>query len=275
MIGALKARLRRIRHAAPWLIERWVAGPDAIATAHFAWRLSRQGMRVTAGYFSPHGLAHNDIVSAYRQFAAEAGTMKVDACLSIKAPKIDFDPAALQEIAACELPLVFDAHGPELADATIQAAAAVGAGLVLPARWSRSLGDAAAWKDRPVRIRVVKGEWPDPQADAPDRAAAYLTLVEHLAGRTAPVGIATHDPALARAALGVLKAAGTPCELELLRGLPRRRCLAVAREMGVAVRLYLPFGRGWWSYAIDSALDRPYLPLWWLKDRFSPAASAS
>lgn len=274
MIGALKTRLRRLRHAAPWLIERWVAGPDASATARRAARLARQGQAATVGLFSPHGMEREAIVEAYLRFAQLARAAGIDACLSIKAPKFDFDPAALRAIAATGLPLVFDAHGAELADATQQSAEAVGAGLVLPARWRRSLDDAARWKDRPVRIRVVKGEWPDPDpvADAPDRRAAYLALVRCLAGRTAPVGVATHDPELAREAIGLLQAAGTPPELELLRGLPNRRCLALARELQVPVRLYLPFGRGWWSYAIDSALARPYLPLWWLKDRVSSAS---
>lgn len=272
MIAAVKARLRRLRHAAPWLVERWIAGPDASDTARKAARAARSGQAVTVGLFSPHGMERDAIIGAYRQFAQLARSTGIDACLSIKAPKLDFDPDALAAIAATGLPLVFDAHGPELADATQQSAEALDAGLVLPARWRRSLDDAARWRDRPVRIRVVKGEWPDSDADAPDRSIAYRTLIRRLAGRTAPVGVATHDPDLAREAIGLLKAAGTPCELELLRGLPRQRCLAVARELEVPVRLYLPFGRGWWSYAIDSALERPYLPLWWLKDRVSSAS---
>jgi proline dehydrogenase len=32
------------------------------------------------------------------------------------------------------------------------------------------------------------------------------------------------------------------------------------------VRLYYPFGPGWWPYAADKALARPYLPLWALRD---------
>jgi proline dehydrogenase len=78
--------------------------------------------------------------------------------------------------------------------------------------------------------------------------------------------VATHDPALAEATLRLLIAAGTPCELEQLRGLPRRRTMAVARKLGVPVRLYSPFGPGWWPYAADKALARPYLPIWWLQD---------
>ena len=92
--------------------------------------------------------------------------------------------------------------------------------------------------------------------------------------------VATHDPELAERALAILVSAGTPCELEQLRGLPRRRSCAVARALGVPVRIYLPFGPGWWPYAIDRALARPYLPLWALRDRFgtrriSPSVSVA
>ena len=268
----LRSRLRAARHRLPWLVEGWLPGPDADTTARLAARLARQGHRITAGYFSPHGVAHDEIVAACLRFAALTRQAGVDAVLSVKAPKLDFDQSALTAIAGCGLPLVFDAHGPDLADATLAAAEGVAAGVVIPARWRRSLGDAAVWRDRPVRIRVVKGEWPDPADDPADREAAFLALIERLAGRSAPVGVATHDPMLAERALALLAASGTPAELELLRGLPRRRCESVARRMGLPVRLYLPFGGGWWSYAIDSALERPYLPLWWLKDRFSAAA---
>lgn len=113
----------------------------------------------------------------------------------------------------------------------------------------------------------MKGEWADPLCDAADGDAAYLTLIDALAGRAAPVAVATHKPALTAAALDRLLAAGTPCELEQLRGLPGRRTLAAARTRGVGTRLYVPLGPGWWPYAIDKALARPHLPLWYLRDQ--------
>ena len=45
-----------------------------------------------------------------------------------------------------------------------------------------------------------------------------------------------------------------------------RRTTAIARKLGVPVRVYVPFGAGWWPYALDKALARPYLPLWMLRD---------
>ena len=86
--------------------------------------------------------------------------------------------------------------------------------------------------------------------------------------------MATHHPPLAEAALGILRKAGTPCELEQLRGLPSRRTMGIAARLGVPVRVYIPFGPGWWPYALDQALARPWLPIWAFKD-FVAAPSTS
>jgi proline dehydrogenase len=113
----------------------------------------------------------------------------------------------------------------------------------------------------------VKGEWADPAGEVPDIEEGFADLARALAGRSAPVGVATHDPALAERALNILLAAGTPCELEQLRGLPGHRTRRVAGRLGVPVRVYWPFGPGWWPYAAEKLLERPYLPWWWIRDR--------
>jgi proline dehydrogenase len=115
---------------------------------------------------------------------------------------------------------VFDAHGPALADATLDLAVRHRVGAVLPARWGRSIVDAARLRDGPGTIRVVKGEWADPVADPQDVSEAYLALIAALAGRAGAVAVATHDPVLAARSLALLRAAQTPCWLEQLRGLP-------------------------------------------------------
>jgi proline dehydrogenase len=194
----------------------------------------------------------------------------------VKAPPLHFDPVHLRRIAdsaaSAGLPLMFDAHAAKDADRTLEAVEGLladfpGTGFALPARWRRSMADAARFRDTTARIRVVKGEWADPDWEDPDLDAAYIRLVSRLAGRSAPVGVATHDPVLAERSLTRLLQAGTPCELEQLRGLPSRRTRGVARRLGVRVRVYLPFGPGWWPYALDKALARPYLLSWMIRDR--------
>lgn len=278
MTSRLWALLRDARYALPRHAGKVLPGPGPADAARLCERLHRRGLAATVGYFQADAGTPEDIVAANRAVAAALARRSGDACLSVKAPPLAFDPARLDAIAqaaaAAGLALIFDAHAPKDADATLDALARLlpaspGAGCALPARWHRSREDAASLRGTAARIRLVKGEWADPEADPPDAAAAYLALVDALAGRAAPVAVATHDPALAEEALSRLLAAGTPCELEQLRGLPRRRTMAVARRLGVPVRIYVPFGPGWWPYALDKALARPYLFSWMLRDRLA------
>jgi proline dehydrogenase len=275
----LRARLRDWRYALPHVVERHVRGPDAAAVQRQALRRIAAGDAVTIGYFQRGDDSAESIVAANRAVAALLAGQGGAVHLSVKAPPLGFARDRLSAIAeaagAADVAIMFDAHAPRDADATFRALddlsrGDVGCGIVLPARWQRSAADAARLRDTDVRLRLVKGEWPDEGGDdggeEGDVTARYLALARGLAGRSAPVGVATHDPALAAAALALLQAGGTPCELEQLRGLPSRRTRAIARAKGVPVRLYLPFGPGWWPYALDKALARPWLPLWALRD---------
>ncbi len=277
MASRLWAMLRDARYALPGRIERAFAGPDAAAAARLCAGLHRRGLLATVGYFAASDAApHDGLAGNLAAIAALAGAGG-DTCLALKAPQLRHDPAHIAAIAAAAagMPMVFDAHAPREADATLVAVERLlpkhpGTGCALPARWRRSANDAARLRDTSARIRVVKGEWPDPEApdgDEPGEAEArYLGVIAILAGRAAPVAVATHRPSLAERALAMLIESGTPCELEQLRGLPGRRTRALARRLGVPVRVYVPFGPGWWPYAIDKALARPYLPGWLLRD---------
>lgn len=274
------AALRDARYALPGWIGRRVSGPGPEAAVATCRRLKRRGLAAAVGYFQAADARPEEIVRANMAVAGLLAAFPGDAYLSIKAPPLGFDSGHLRTIAgaaaAAGLPLMFDAHAPKDADRTLALVSGLlpeypGIGVALPARWRRSMADALALRDTSARIRLVKGEWADPEGDDPDIAAHYLRLIAALAGRAAPVAVATHDPDLAERALGLLQAAGTPCELEQLRGLPRRRTMAVARRLGVPVRVYVPFGPGWWSYAVDRALARPYLPWWMMKDWLASA----
>lgn len=266
---SLRSTLRDARYALPGLVGRHLHGPGTAEAASLTLRLARRGLGATHGYFPPDGATPDHVEAANLALIAALGGQPAQ--LALKAPHLAFDRARIAAILraaqAAGVGITLDSHGPALADATLALVEDFpGIGCALPARWLRSMGDARRLYATSARLRIVKGEWADPAADAADPAAAFLALVRSLAGRAAPVAVATHDPALARRALGLLAQAGTPCELEQLRGLPRARSMAAARELGVPVRLYAPFGPGWWPYAIDKALARPHLPLWALRD---------
>jgi proline dehydrogenase len=195
-------------------------------------------------------------------------------CLSVKAPALRFDPSLLDGILASArsrgVTLHFDSHGLETADATFacvkQAAmAGVRSGCTLPARWQRSAQDAERAIRLKVPVRVVKGQWVDPGFPE-DPRESFLSLVRRLAGRAAHVGVATHDPDLAAQALRLLQRGKTPCEMELLYGLPMTRLVSVARELGVRVRVYVPYGSGWLPYALSQARRNPRIVWWVMRD---------
>jgi proline dehydrogenase len=257
--------LRGARYALPGQIGQWLPAPGVPGAARLGERLARQGKAATFGYFADSSSSPAANAAAYCRLG-EALQPGSGVYLSVKAPQLDFDPLIFGEIAACGFELTLDAHAAHQADKILALAERFSAGCVLPARWRRSAADARRLRDGPGRIRLVKGEWGDSAGDMADPGESYLALAALLAGRGAVVSVATHDPVLARRALVLLQAAGTPCELEQLRGLPHRRTGAVAQELGVKVRVYVPFGPGWWPYAIDQALARPYLPKWWLED---------
>lgn len=274
--SGLWAGLRDLRYALPERAGRLIAAPDAARAATLSARYHRRGFTATLGYFNRPDEPVDAIVAACRAVAASTGPERGGNCLSIKAPALAFDAQAIRAIAQCAadagMATMFDAHGAGDAPATLAAAEAVASaglptGIVLPARWQRSLADAARFRDSAMCIRIVRGEWPDPAQSAAEQPEEdYLRLVAALAGRAAPVALATHRPALFARAAALLREAGTPVLLEQLRGLPRRRTSRIARRGAVPIRLYIAFGPGWIPYAVDRALARPHLPLWFVRD---------
>ena len=248
----------------------YVAGESLEAALGVCARLRSLGLMASPGYWNAGDETPDQVAGAYmKALDALAGTES--ACLSIKAPALAYDEALLVRVAerarARRVSLHFDSLSLSTADSTFTcltqaAVAGLTPGCTLPARWSRSRLDVQRAIRFGVPVRIVKGQWEDPSFDG-DVGASYLELVSLLAGRAARVGVATHDLPLARLALRRLTSRRTPCELELLHGLPMKPMLRLAREMGVPVRVYVPYGRGWLPYALSKVSENPRI-LWWL-----------
>ncbi|MFC1661444.1 hypothetical protein ACFL3S_08355 [Gemmatimonadota bacterium] len=141
-----------------------------------------------------------------------------------------------------------------------------GLGCAIPGRWRRSLQDVERALDLGVRVRVVKGQWADPDEPDMDQREGFLDIIDRLAGRCRKVGVATHDPPLAREAFRRLKTAGTPCEHELLFGLPIEPAYREGLDLGVPARLCIPYGEAWFPYSVSRALEKPTVFWWLLRD---------
>jgi proline dehydrogenase len=262
----------------------YVPGPrldDALAEAR---RLARWQIGSTIGYFSTGHETPREVADICLATIEQLARLEPGGTLALRAGALAYDRSLWREILVCAaahgVPVQLDVQTPESVDSTL---ALVEAGLIfhrdigitLPGRWLRSRADADRVADLGLRVRIVKGQSADPKQPQFDECVGFLSLISRIAGRVPFVSVATHDAALARTALTRLRAAGTPCELELMQGLPRQGALLVARDLGVRVRTYVPFGEAWTPYALGNAARNPRVVWWALRDSFSSLMPAN
>jgi proline dehydrogenase len=261
-----------------WLTDRasrGYAAPTLEGARRICLRLQGEGFGSTVAFWNSDSDSVEDISQSCLELLDLLGELDTHSYLSVKLPAMQFDSKAVDLILQAAAPtgrlVHFDSHGPEDADrmfATIEEAMAhhKNLGCTIPGRWRRSIDDARLAARQGLRVRVVKGQWPDPLDPEMDTRAGFLNVVDELCGSARCVAVASHDVQLARQALERLLAAGTPSELELLHGLPRRRAIAAAHELGVPVRFYVPRGKAWLPYALKQVRKNPRMIGWFARD---------
>jgi proline dehydrogenase len=252
----------------------YVAGDTLEDAVRVADQWNRAGMGITLGYWDGPTDGPRRVTDEYLAQIMVLSTYE-HGYLSIKLPAIKFSDDLMCEIAdraaRHRVRIHIDSLGPEVADRTRQLMDRFldrGATLScsLPGRWARSMDDADWAVERGVTVRVVKGQWPDPDHPEIDLVDGYLRVIDRLAGRARHVAVATHDPALATEASQRLRAAETSCQLELLHGLPMRPSLLLADELRLGVFVYVPYGKAYLPYALSKAKAEPRIVWWLLRD---------
>jgi proline dehydrogenase len=266
--SALKSLIRRA--ASPY-----TAGPALNDAQTVCLRLASEGISNTVCYWDVYADQPASILQAYVGLLNTMSAATSDCYLSIKAPALNFNinlvKKVLDESRRLNAIVHFDAMGPETVDPTFSLVEQAldlypKIGCTLPGRWTRSVNDAERAVTMGLRVRVVKGEWPGIGGDDTDPREGFLNIVERLAGRAVHVAVATHNPVIARLSLRRLKRAGTPCELELLYGLPQQTMLRIARDFGVRARMYVPYGHSGLPYRLKNAMRNPRIIGWFLHD---------
>jgi proline dehydrogenase len=252
----------------------YVAGETLDDAVRVTRTLRMQRLNTTIGFWNGADQAPEQAAEQYLAGLEQLATFDENDYLSIKLPAIQFNKELIKKIAAAadesQRRIHFDSHDIEyvtrkigICEELIQRHPKLDIGFTLPGRWKRSLEDADWACEKKLFVRVVKGQWADPSDPNANSEQGFLNVIDRLSGRARKVAVATHDPKLARKALLHLKAAGTPCELELLHGLPMRGCLEVARQLDVPVRVYIPYGEAFLPYALSKLRRNPKI-LWWL-----------
>lgn len=230
---------------------RYVAGAELDDALPVEARCAGAGYETTVGFWNWGSTPKQKVLAEATEAAKR---LREGSEVSVKLPALGGDSEDLDDLLAlCEaegVTLHMDALGPDSAAANQAAALRLAevapgrVGCTLPGRWVRSEAEARALAAGPVRVRLVKGEVEDPEGGEVDPREGYLALAKVLAGREHLVEVATQDAPLARLALGALLADGTPCELQVLHGMRTAKAIGVAKELGVPVRVYVPYGSG-------------------------------
>lgn len=253
----------------------YIAGPELQDALTIAERLADNGYASSIAFWDALDTKPADVLAAYVSGVRALQSSRLDCYVSVKAPSLQFDRGAFSTLigdcAKGNTRLHFDSLGPETADPTKALISELlpkfrNITTTLPGCWSRSVRDADWAVEQGMGVRVVKGQWPDANDGAVNPASGYLKVIDRLAGRASHVAVATHNPMLATEALRKLMRSSTSCELELLFGLPVEQVLRVAKELGVATRLYIPYGYGWLPYSLSQARRNPRIFWWMLKD---------
>jgi proline dehydrogenase len=248
------------------LASRYVAGTrleDALACAQ---RLAAAGLASSIDFFGENVADPAEADGVTEHYVALAQTLErtsENTFLSIDLSHIGLDQpgAAVQqrlERIASVLPagrrIQVGAEQERRADrilATVSAVARTGGAVsaTIQANLKRSRADAEALAGGGVPIRLVKGAYAeDPQVARPWGEAtdlAFLELAHELHANGAEVAIATHDTILREALLRALPGIG----VEMLLGV-RPADATVLAGRGVPVRIYAPYGEGWFRYAM-------------------------
>jgi proline dehydrogenase len=136
-------------------------------------------------------------------------------------------------------------------------------GIVLQAGLRRTLDDARALAGPSLNVRVCKGIYIEPPAVAfqefQEVRDSFVRVLDALLETGAYVGIATHDEWLVSEALRLLKRHGRDrkqYEFQMLLGVRERLGDRLVLD-GHRLRIYVPYGRHWYSYSLRRLQENP------------------
>ena len=260
--------LRAPVHAAARSVHsRYIAGPTLADAVRLESDYAARGYPTLVGYWNLAEDPISFVMDEYRG-CIDALAARADAQVSIKATAIGETAAPVAELLARAAPartgVHLDAMAPETQDTALAIACELGPGAdgllgcTLTGRWPRSVADASRVAAAGLRVRVVKSEWPSPDAPDHDPRAGFIAVVEALrAAGAMHVAVATHDAPIARRALELLLEAGVPCEHQVLHGMPASSAMKEAAALGVTTRIFTPYGHGRLPYSARAAVRDP------------------
>ena len=272
------------------LAGRFIAGEELDDAVRVVRRLTGEGFAVTLDYLgeSVHETRHAEQArDVYLGILERLQAEGIQSHISVKLTQLglDIDEAlacrnlqAICERAARYRTFVrIDMESSAHTDATLRVLRAAGfppevLGIVIQAYLYRSEKDITELLRSGTRVRLCKGAYMEPPEIAfpykADVDANFVKLMEKLLASGHDHAIATHDPKMVAATLEFARARGMEVErfeFQMLYGIARRMQRDLLQK-GHRVRIYVPYGKQWYSYFMRRLAERPANLLFLLKN---------
>ncbi|MCP4422868.1 MAG: proline dehydrogenase [Chloroflexi bacterium] len=278
---------------------RFVAGETVDDAINAARALNAKGMTVTMDYLGESVADADDAIAARDEILRlldrihESG---VDANVSIKLTqlglKIDsnlvLDNARrlMQRAHQYNNKIRIDMEESAVTDATLDVYRALrdqdefghDVGIVIQSYLFRSEADVRRLIDEGAWVRICKGAYAEPHniayAAKADTDASYVKLTKMMLSDEARqngvyLGVATHDEAIIQATTNHAQAMNIPVdafEFQMLFGIRRDLQKSLVKD-GYRMRIYVPYGKAWYSYFMRRLAERP-ANLWFFISNF-------
>jgi proline dehydrogenase len=261
---------------------RFIAGETVEEAIDVARSIERQGLAVTVDALGESAVATTAADEATRSYVALIGDLEragVARNLSLnlsqlglavdRATSIDNLRRVLDAAQHAGFFVRIDMENSAHTDQTLETFEAVwnigyrNVGLVVQSSLRRSETDVRRLNDMRVGVRLVKGAYREPRTVAFQQKAeidrAFLSLMRLLLAEGASPVIATHDPALLDQTKAFARSRGlVPDQFEFqMRYGIRRDLQTVLAAEGYRVRVYVPFGKEWFTYFMRRLGEQP------------------
>jgi proline dehydrogenase len=284
-------RVRRLVTSAPYargVVARFVAGDDAAEAVRAATRLLARGLLVSLDYLGEDTTDREQAAAVAGEYIGLIGRLGAAGVAAGGRAEVSVKPTAvglglpehgdktaaenISRICAAArdagTTVTLDMEDHTHVEATLRLVEELRGefpdlGCVIQSGLRRSASDCLALARPGSRVRICKGAYRAPESLAfaarRDVDRSYARCLRALLRGPGYPMIATHDPRLisiAAAHVALTGRAPGSFEYQMLYGVRAAEQQRLA-DSGAAVRVYLPYGRDWYSYLVRRLAERP------------------
>lgn len=260
----------------------YVAGDNLETVLEHIRRLNGQGFATTLDILGEHVASKDEALAVQEDYCNlynQLDKLGQDNSVSLKLTHLglEIDPKLAEKILfvilerakTLDMGLTIDMENSFYTDITLELYRKASAfhprvGTVIQAYLKRSLGDLKNLDSRDLHLRICKGIYREGPGHAlqgkKEIQINFLALCKELLQGQGYACLATHDPYILdqlETFIETNQISKSKLEFQVLYGVPMGNRLTHLRDKGFLVRVYVPFGKGWFEYSVRRLKENP------------------